>query len=384
MHILFYCFEYPPQCAGVGAYMQNMAQGLVAAGHQATVVTCHVAGLPEICEEEGVIVHRCYDYREIRSKFITEKVLHIASELNVDWIEGADHMGECAPLLSNNKRPPVVVKVHNCNAIKVVREALILYPWQRIMLWLAIFKTFNQFFAERKSITKADVLIAPSTKIIEALRRQKITLPGKVFNIANPINAFIKSPSLHVVQEKKILFAGRLCFGKGVHLIPELMKFLRGSGVVLEIAGADSYARGIGSVKSWLQDKLSNDAEQVHFLGRIPRDEMARVIQNTRLVIVPSRWDNFPTVILEAMKFSKPVVASIHGGMSEMLEGTGCPVCDLDGDDFFETVAQLVRSKSTSELLGRNMRNKLLTSYVPEIIVPEYINSISKVINSIF
>lgn len=358
-----------------------MAQGLVAAGHNATVVTRQIDGLTEVSDEEGVIVYRCYRHDAIRSQVVTEKVLHLASELNVDWIEGADHMGECAPLLRRSARPPVIIKVHSCNAIKVVRDSLILFPWQKPLLWLAIVRALNQFLAEKKTISMADLLTAPSGKMIKELRQQKLKLPEQVLNIPNPIHVEAELPALTSANAKKILFAGRLCFGKGVHMLPGLMKFLRGSGVVLEIAGADSYVRGIGSVKSWLEGQFGSDFGQIRFLGRRQPEEMPKIIQGTCLLIVPSRWDNFPTIILEAMKYGKPVVASIHGGMPEMLEGTGCPVCRVEGTHFFESVAQIVNNQTKAEQLGRRMQSKLLHSYVPDVVVPQYINNIIGALN---
>ena len=59
---------------------------------------------------------------------------------SVDLIEGADHYGECAGLLRNRTRPPVLIKIHGCNAVRAPCESQILYSWQRwtqrIAQWL--------------------------------------------------------------------------------------------------------------------------------------------------------------------------------------------------------------------------------------------------------
>ena len=56
-------------------------------------------------------------------------------------------------------------------------------------------------------------------------------------------------------------------------------------------------------------------------------------------MILPSRWDNFPTVLLEAMARSRPVVSSPNGGMPEMLEGTLCQAVDPSTPAFADEVA---------------------------------------------
>lgn len=377
MHILFHCFEYPPQGFGVGAYIRNMAQGLVATGHCATVVCGRANGLPEVTEEDGVTVYRCYGHNEIRSPEVTKHVLDLARTLKVDWIEGADHMGECASLLSCRHRPPVVIKVHNCNALKVVRESLILFSWQRPLVWAAILRSFRQFLAERRSIRNANILIAPSLRIIEELRLQNMKLPGYVIHIANPI--IPETDQLYNIEpeDKNVLFVGRLSIGKGIHILPALMRRLRGSGAILEIAGADSYARGLGSVRRWLEKQLEADIAQVRFLGRVDPDDMAKVFQRARVVIVPSRWDNFPTVILEAMKYARPVVASTHGGMPEMLDDTLCEAHDLQTEAFAVAVKQYFENPEYANACGWSMREKLIKTYTPEKIVERYLKAIS-------
>jgi glycosyltransferase involved in cell wall biosynthesis len=377
MHILFYFFEYPPFSSGVGAYMKNMAQCLVAAGHRATVVTQRYPGMPEVSIEAGITVYRCYSRNEVRQVRITKKVLAIAKELRVDWIEGADHMGECAALMQCSPPVPIVIKAHTCNVLKVGRDALCLYPWQKPLLWLAIFRSIRQFLAERQSLINADLLLAPSQRIIDEFRRQKLNLPKKVIHIPNPISFGLSLPKIVESNEKRILFAGRICFGKGVHVLPAMMESLKKSDTILDIAGADSFARGIGSVKKWLENKFGKNNRQINFLGRVDPIAMSQVIQRARVIIVPSRWDNFPTIILEAMKYGRPVVSSTCGGMAEMLEGTGCPSYPLDGEEFVQAVMEIVSNQEKAALLGKKMQEKLLQAYSPNIVLPQYLKALS-------
>jgi len=378
MHILFYFFEYPPYSSGVGAYMKNMAQTLVASGHRASVVTQRISGLPEVSNEDGVVVYRYYTHNEVRQSHVTQKVLALANDLQVDWIEGADHMGECAALMQCSPRPPVVIKVHNCNVLKVVRDALTLFPWQKPLLWFAILRSIKQFISEKQSLLNADLLLAPSGKIIEEMKKQHFKLPRQIVHIPNPISFDLPLPAITESDGKRILFAGRICFGKGVHILPDIMELLVNTDATLDIAGADSFVRGIGSVKEWLKKKFGENNKRVNFLGRVAPEAMYKVIQRARVLVVPSRWDNFPTVILEAMKYGRPVVASINGGMFEMLEGTGCPTCSITNMDFANAVVEIVNDKEKYLILGKRMQRKLLHVYAPDVVLPQYIKALTQ------
>ncbi|MGG4145905.1 glycosyltransferase family 4 protein [Paenibacillus algorifonticola] len=63
------------------------------------------------------------------------------------------------------------------------------------------------------------------------------------------------------------------------------------------------------------QYKLDN----VHFLGM--RRDVADLLQQADLFVLPSVYDIFPTVLLEAMAASLPIVATDVGGVPEMLSG---------------------------------------------------------------
>jgi len=58
--------------------------------------------------------------------------------------------------------------------------------------------------------------------------------------------------------------------------------------------------------------------DNVFFLGNIPNAGIYNSI--TDLFILPSNYEGLPMVILEAMSFGKPVVASDVGGISEIVQ----------------------------------------------------------------
>ncbi|MDO8505284.1 MAG: glycosyltransferase [bacterium] len=110
-----------------------------------------------------------------------------------------------------------------------------------------------------------------------------------------------------------ILFAGRLAEEKGVYVILEIAKHL--PDIQFKIAGSGPEFENVKcKIKN---EKLLN----VELLGFVEKEKLQSIIEMARLVIVPSLWyDPSPYAVLEAMEAGKVVVASMIGGISELVE----------------------------------------------------------------
>lgn len=376
MKILFLGWEFPPRGGGVGAYMMHMARALVASGHQAIIVTSRMKGCAEEENLDGVIVYRIYNQSEKGSIPVMQRVVQLAEKHAVDWIEGADHLGECAGLLKMRIRPAIVIKVHGCNAIKVLRDSHVLKPWQKPLIMLSILRQWRTVQAEKFCIQHADLLLTPSWRMACELKRQYQILPKFLSVVPNTV---IDSPVGCDSESDRptLLFVGRIDIGKGIQWLSSILKNLRQKNICLEIAGSDSYARGIGFLQNWLEQELVGIDVEVRFLGKVSQSRLAEAYQRAWVVILPSRWDNFPTVILEAMQHSKPVVASPYGGMVEMLEGTKSRIALPDSNDFSKGIDAFIVDKKLRREAGLSMRVKLETVYSPKNVATQYIQAVS-------
>lgn len=111
-----------------------------------------------------------------------------------------------------------------------------------------------------------------------------------------------------------VLFVGRLFKEKGVD---HLLKALR---------SVRTAYRAVIVGEGWERQNLMRLAQELEmdqrvvFRGFCSREEVARLYQEARLVVVPSLWpEPFGLIGLEAFSFGKPVVAYASGGMGEWL-----------------------------------------------------------------
>lgn len=374
MNILFHCWEYPPRGSGIGRYVFHMSKALREAGHFTVVVTSHGNEGPSDEQVQNGIIYYAYHIDDIGKPYITELVLQKAREHQVNWIEGAEHLGECALLLTCRPRPPVVIKAHYNDVPECARYAQAYYGWQKLMIDLACLRNRKRLRRESDSLENADVLTAASLRVLHEMEAQGLRLPARRFVIPNPITP-IPDWVNREAPVPSILLVARIDIGKGIEYLPALLDKLIPlfPNLHFEIVGGDSYARFLGSTKRWLLRKLGKRNKHVNFSGTISPAALDEAYRRAWVVIVPSRWDTFPTVVLEAMIRGKAIVASRHGGMAEMLNETDCVVADPAEPQFAQAVAAFLADTTIRHRAGSSALRKALHNYNPSKIASDYL-----------
>lgn len=113
---------------------------------------------------------------------------------------------------------------------------------------------------------------------------------------------------------KTFLFAGRLDRQKGIDaFLPYAAKILE------DFPDWDWLIAGEGPLRPWLvrQAAASRSAPRIHFVGWQP--EILPLLMASELLILPSRWEGMPNVVLEAMACGKPVLTTRTEGVADLL-----------------------------------------------------------------
>lgn len=162
---------------------------------------------------------------------------------------------------------------------------------------------------------------------------------------------------------------GRLEEQKGHDVLFEALARLVRQGMDFTLVVA-----GEGSRRSWLeQQSLSLGlAPRVQFVGQL--EDVGGLLAAADGVVLPSRWEGLPLVLLEAMARGRPIVASAVGGMADALEEgvSGSLVPPGDVDALAAAVEQLHKRADHALRMGRVAAQHVRERYTWPAVVDEF------------
>jgi glycosyltransferase involved in cell wall biosynthesis len=116
----------------------------------------------------------------------------------------------------------------------------------------------------------------------------------------------------------RALFVGRLAAQKGVSLLVDAAARLATPGAQLVLVGD-------GPQRSALERQVRRARlqDRVTFAGFVPRRALSGVLGHADVLVLPSRYEELGSVLLEGMQAGLPIVASAVGGIPEALGDAG-------------------------------------------------------------
>jgi glycosyltransferase involved in cell wall biosynthesis len=141
-------------------------------------------------------------------------------------------------------------------------------------------------------------VMVPTPSVLEMLRRRRFrNLREWTHGVDTELFQYRPSPGrfpgLETVRRPVSLFVGRVSYEKNIAAFLQLQ--LPGTKVVC----------GVGPVEAQLKERHP----EVHWVGLLPRDELAKLYAAADLFVFPSRADTFGLVMAEAMACGTPVAA---------------------------------------------------------------------------
>ncbi|MFO6452364.1 MULTISPECIES: glycosyltransferase [unclassified Aeromicrobium] len=167
---------------------------------------------------------------------------------------------------------------------------------------------------------------------------------------------------------RTVVCVGRLTRQKGQDLL------VRAAALV----DLDVSLRLVGPGEPAEREALASLARELGIADRVElvgADDPVRHLQEADLVVVPSRWEGLPLVLLEAMACGAPVVASSAAGVDAL--GDAGVVVPLAEDDAFvaalaEAMRELLGSPARRVELGRRARLRAEERYGRERMARQY------------
>lgn len=130
----------------------------------------------------------------------------------------------------------------------------------------------------------------------------------------------------------RLLYVGRLEYEKGIHdaiaALPRIRR--RHPGTTLTIAGE-------GTQLDWLKEqaRLHRVLKATNFIGKLDHSDMLALLHGADAIVLPSHYEPFGIVALEAAATGIPLVTSTAGGLGEAVinreTGVSCAPRDVAG-----------------------------------------------------
>ena len=165
--------------------------------------------------------------------------------------------------------------------------------------------------------------------------------------------------------ERMLLFVGRLEPLKGLDVLIEAIGIMQQNGKLSEypfclaIIGGES--EGTTEQADIEMTRIKSLSEQyglkdlVTFLGKQSQDSLPYYYSAAEAVVVPSQYESFGMVALEAMACGRPVVASQIGGLAYLVQDgvTGFTVPVDDPNELANRLTSLLQDSSLREQMGK-------------------------------
>jgi glycogen(starch) synthase len=378
--ILMLSWEYPPVVVGgLGRHVHALARHLTALGHEVVVVCRHEAGSDALTHPTADA-----DVEGVRVIRVAEDPTHLLFEKDlVAWTLAMGHGMIRAGLALLASWRPDVVHAHDW---LVTHPAITLAEHARVPLvatmhateagrhsgWLSQRLNQQVHSVEWWLANRADALITCST----AMRAEVAYLfelePAEIAVIHNGIEPRgwrVPAATVRATRELHsphgaplVLYFGRLEWEKGVHdLLAALPRLRRAHpGTRLVVAG-----KGVQAAALVEQARKLRVRRSVDFVGHLPDRSLVACLAAADVVVLPSRYEPFGIVALEAAAAGAPLVASTAGGLAELVVHgeTGLSIEPGDVDGIVAGVRAVLADPAAAARRARAAKARLGTEF---------------------
>ena len=231
---------------------------------------------------------------------------------------------------------------------------------------------------EQRILEEANCILATSPQEKEDLRRL-VSQKGNITVIPCPVNIsnfqIIPKDKARAkinldLKQKVVLYVGRFDKRKGLEtLVRAVAKLILTTSYDLKlvIVGGNR-ADGADLLERERIERLAEELglkEIAYFVGRLNHDVLPFYYAAADICVIPSHYEPFGLVAIEAMACATPVVASGVGGLnySVVSEETGLLVKPKDIDAFADAINRILSNPSWANKLGKNARHRVLQHF---------------------
>ncbi|MEM3000289.1 MAG: glycosyltransferase family 4 protein [Candidatus Bathyarchaeales archaeon] len=368
LSVMMFSWEFPPRViGGISPHVYFLSKSLARNGVKVYVVTCDFPDAPLHEVIDGVEVYRVDSYKNPAPDFATWVYLmnlnmqreaaaivnKVADKIDVfhahDWLVAAACIG-----LKHVFRKPLLATMHST---EIGRRDGLHTDTERMIHETEAWLTYEAWR-----------VICCSNYMISHVK-WAFGLPGdKLAMVPNGVNASVYEgiekenlkefrAKFALPEEKIVLYVGRLVYEKGIHVL------INAVPKILEKVNAKFLIVGNG----YMKDQLLNIARSMRlehkilFLGFVDEATLVKLQKCADVSVVPSLFEPFGIVALEAMAAKSPVVVSDTGGLSEIVEHdvTGVKVYPNNPESLAWGITKVLLDENYSRYISENAYRKV-------------------------
>ena len=405
--ICFVSQDYPPgQNGGIGRYIFQLAHALGARGHDVHVVTKTIGNAQDSTEYRTHVWEHRVTPRHFDLPDVSPVAPYTIPSHVWNWSHSALH--RVKQIAAHGAVDVVYAPIWDCEGIAflfdggfplitslqtTMRHWLASYGGKRDDEWMRIFG-YPLIGLERLLMERSGGIHSISNAIcrdVEAL--YDIRFGDRVHVAPLGLEDWRPATSDIAVQPRteesaalRILFVGRLEKRKGIDVLLQAIPRVAQQfpSAVFDIVGNDTLLWDDGRTirAAFESSKVPDDIKRkVRFHGHCEEDDLRQWYAGCDIFVAPSLYESFGLISLEAMMFSKPVIACRTGGIPEVVEDgvTGILVAPGDPASLAQALIELLRDETLRKQMGAAGRRRYETGFTDLMMAQELIPLLTEV-----
>jgi len=378
LRICFVTPEYAlcPPFGGIATYTRDAAQWLAAHGHDVHVIVVARRDDRKTLDDGGVQLHQVSPVRIRPRRLLTYasripglgvlreaycgwdllensvgawrvvRGLHSASPFDV--IEVADSYGLGSwGLMGASRWPPILVRSHGYLDLSLQHA-----NWCGARFQLAL---------ERLSVRRADFVLAVSVERVEHYQSVFGVEPSRIGSLPHGVDySAWNQPSSRASRDKgcvSILYLGRIELRKGCDTLLDALRMVHDVEPRARVVFLGNVARDMEARHDGFMQEAASWAEHVH---AVPQDEVRHYLHQADMIVLPSRFETLPRVLIEALAVGTPQVATPVNGIPEIVDDglTGLLVPVDDARALSDAILELSASPWLRDRMSQESRRR--------------------------
>jgi glycogen(starch) synthase len=388
LRILMFTWEYPPRIiGGIARVVEGLSKALTRQGAEVHVITNEMPGSPFEENDEGVFIHRVaisspapnfHTWVLLMNHYFAKRAGLLQKEVGrFDIVHAHDWL--VLPCASESKSFFGCTMVSTLHSLEYKRAGGVTSPEGHMIESFEWWLTY-----ESSLIIVCSDAMKQDTKWKYQVPDPKIWVipigldPGK-FLTAHPDKDRVRERVGVSKSDKMILFVGRLTHQKGceflIRAIPSVVKY---HNVRLVIVG-DGYMRGELEYVA----QTTGEGWRIRFMGFIPDSDVVDLMMSADVMVIPSVYEPFGVVALEAMAARVPIVASDVDGLAEIVkhEHNGILVFPRDPSSISWGISRIFSDPGNTQRLVENGTRELSRKYTWDAVAALTLECYKKVLS---